>query len=111
MRREGQTGEWKICPNGIVTTHRWRPNVAVRLRLQPPESRLRLAGAQGLGGLDHFPKLGILLQGLVLLHFQAGTEEEILERVAAENAMHDEAKFVPFKIHPVIAHPKPKQRA
>ena len=59
---------------------------------------------------DHFPELGILLQRLVLAGGQAGTEQEILERVAAEDAVDDDAQFMALKIDPVIAQAKAVQR-
>lgn len=60
---------------------------------------------------DQFPEFGILLKSFVLAGFQAGTEQKILERVPAENAVDEHAQFVPFKIDAVIAHAKTVQRA
>ena len=69
---------------------------------------LRLGGRPG--GFDQFPKLWIFLKCFVLAGFQAGTEQEIVERVAAENAVDEHAQFVPFKIDAIITHAKTVQR-
>src|SRR5262249_30751669 len=72
--------------------------------------------ASGLGrdrfvGLDQFPELRILLQSFVLLHFQTGTEKEILERVPAEDPMHDHSEIVPLKVDAVVADTESVQNA
>lgn len=64
-----------------------------------------------LGGLDHLPKLGILLQGFVLLHLQARAIHEILERVPAQDAMHQHPEFVSLKINPEVPDAKTMQDA
>ncbi len=64
----------------------------------------------GFGGFDQFPKLRIFLQRGVLAGLQAGTEQKILERVAAENPVDEHAQFVPFKIDAIITHAKTVQR-
>ena len=55
------------------------------------------------GGFDEFPKFGILLERLILLGLEAGTEKEILERMPIENSMDHQAKLVPFEINAVIS--------
>jgi len=65
---------------------------------------------RSLCGFDQFPELGIFLKRFVLAGFQAGAEQKILERVAAENPMHEHAQFVPFEIDAIITHPKTVQR-
>ena len=52
-----------------------------------------------------------LLEGLVFLHFKAGAEQKVLKGVAAEDAMDNQAEFVPLEINPVVAHSKPMQCA
>ena len=59
---------------------------------------------------DQFPEFGILLKSFVLAGFQAGTEQKILERVPAENAVDEHAQFVPLEIDAIITHPKTVQR-
>lgn len=59
--------------------------------------------------LDQFPKLRILLQRLVFVHFDAGPEQKVLQRMPAENAMHYQAKLMPFEIDAVIANAKSLQ--
>src|SRR3974390_2802380 len=82
------------------------------------ESKPGLEGSRGstflrrrAGSFDQLPELWVLLQGLVLLHLQAGAEEEILQGVSVENAVNHQPQIVPFEIDPVVAHPKPVQRA
>ncbi len=62
-------------------------------------------------GLNEFPELGILFEGLVFVKFEARTEVKILERVAAENAMDHHAELVPLEVNPVIAYAKAVERA
>src|SRR5215471_12797801 len=53
--------------------------------------------------LDELPELRVFLQGLVFAHLDAGTEEEILERVLAQDAVDEDAELVAFEIDAVIA--------
>jgi hypothetical protein len=62
-------------------------------------------------GLNEFPELGILFEGLVFVKFEAGAEVKILERVTAENAMYHHAELVPLEVNPVIAHTETMERA
>jgi hypothetical protein len=62
----------------------------------------------GLG--DEFPELGVVLERGVLGDRQAGAEEKILESIAAKDAMHHHAQFVPLEVNPVIPEPKAMQR-
>ena len=62
------------------------------------------------GCFDQFPKFRVFLQGLVFAHLDAGAEEEILQRMPAQNAMHEHAELVALKINPVIANPETVQR-
>ena len=61
------------------------------------------------GGFDQLPELRILLERLVFLELQPGTEQEVLERVAIEDAVHYQAEVMAFEIDAVIPHPKPVQ--
>ena len=63
------------------------------------------------GHLDEFPKLRVLLKRLVLLHFQSGTEKEILESMAIEDAMDHQAELMAFEINAIISHAKPMEGA
>ena len=49
------------------------------------------------------------MQRLILLHLDAGPEQKVLQGVPAENPMHHQTKFVPFKINPVIPDAKSLQ--
>jgi hypothetical protein len=51
------------------------------------------------------------LKRFVFRHFQARTEQKILERMSAENPMDHYAQVVSLKINTVIAHAKPVQRS
>src|SRR5207249_4161954 len=62
-----------------------------------------------LRGLDQFPELRILLECFVLLHFQSGAEEKVLECMATEDAVDHNTQFMPLKINPIIANSKPVQ--
>ena len=55
------------------------------------------------GGFDHFPEFGIFLERFVFLGLEAGAEEEILEGMAAEDAVDEQAEVVPLEIDAVIA--------
>ena len=66
--------------------------------------------ANVFGGFDQFPKFWICLKRFVLAGLQAGTEQKVLERVAAENAVDEHAQFMPFKIDAIITHAEPMQR-
>ena len=61
--------------------------------------------------LNQLPELGVLLEGFIFLHLQAGTEEEILESMAIEDAMDEQAQFVALEIDAVIADPEAVQGA
>ena len=65
---------------------------------------------RSLCGFDQFPELWVFLERRVLAGFQAGTEQKILERVAAEDPVDEHAQFVPFKIDAIITHAKTVQR-
>lgn len=68
-----------------------------------------LIAFRAFGRLDQFPELGVFLQGLVFTHLDARPEQEILERVPAQYAMHQHPKLVPLEVNPVIAHAKAMQ--
>jgi len=78
------------------------------LRVTDPCSFVVLA-FRALGSLDEFPKLWILLQRLVFTRLEARAEEKILERVPAQNSMHQHAKLVALEIDPIIPHAKSVQ--
>src|ERR1035441_2429356 len=64
---------------------------------------------RALSGFDQLPEFRILLERLVLLHLQSGAEEKVLEGMAVEDAMHDQAQLVAFEIDAVIPYPEPVQ--
>jgi len=49
------------------------------------------------------------LKGLIFLQLKTGTEKEILESMAIQDAVDYEAQFVPLKINPVIADAEPME--
>ena len=53
--------------------------------------------------LDELPKLRVLLKRFVLLHFQPGTEEEILQGMPVENTVDEQAEFMALKIDAIVA--------
>ena len=63
------------------------------------------------GRFDQLPEFRVLLQGFVFLHFQSGPEEEILEGMAIEDAVDEQAQLVAFEIDAVIADPEAVQSA
>ena len=56
-----------------------------------------------LGGFDEFPEFGIFLEGLIFTGADAGAEEKILEGMAAEDAVDEDAEAVAFEINAVVA--------
>ncbi len=58
-----------------------------------------------LAGLDQFPEMRVILQYLILTHIDidAGAEEEILERIAAQNPVDQNTQIMLFKVNPVIS--------
>jgi hypothetical protein len=78
--------------------------------MSPDDVLPRLSFRRSPGRFDHFPELWILLQRLVFVRFQTGAEEKILQRVPAQNPMHDHAQFVPLEVNAVVAHAEPVQR-
>lgn len=68
-----------------------------------------LHSISGLGRLDQFPEFWTLLQGLILLHLQAGAEHEVLECMPIEDAVNDQPQLMPLEINAVIAHSEPVQ--
>src|SRR4051812_36428281 len=87
--------------------------MAARVLFIDRDSNAHRAGLLGgdLGRLDQVPKCWILLQRFVLLHFDPGAKQEILERMTIQNAVDDQPKFVPLKINPVIPDPKAMERS
>ena len=63
------------------------------------------------GGFNQLPELRTFLERLVLAGGEAGTEQEILQRVPAQDAVDQHAEFVPLEIDAVIAHAEAVQRA
>ena len=63
------------------------------------------------GGFDELPEFRILLQGLILLHFETGTKQEVFEGMAVEDAMDDQTEFVALEIDAVIPDPKAMEGA
>jgi hypothetical protein len=61
-------------------------------------------------GFYQFPEFGIFLKCFILADFQTGSEQEIFQRMPAQNPVNDHAQIVPLKIYAVIAHAKPVQR-
>lgn len=74
------------------------------MRARIPDSIV--SGGGHAGRLDHLPEFGIFLQGLVLTCGQTGAKQKILERVAAENAVDNDAQFVALEIYAVISNAK-----
>jgi hypothetical protein len=64
-------------------------------------------GGSGPGGFDHFPEFWVFLEGLVLTRGQTRTKEKILQRVAAEDPVDNDAQFVALEINAVITDAKP----
>lgn len=64
-----------------------------------------------LGRFDQFPKLRILLQRFVFLHFQPGPEEKVFQRMTVEDPVNKESKFVTLEIDPIVADAEPMQSA
>src|SRR6266550_3866233 len=56
--------------------------------------------------LDEFPEFWIFLKRLIFADLDAGTEEKILERVPAQDAVDEHAELVAFKINAVVADAK-----
>jgi hypothetical protein len=63
------------------------------------------------GRFDQFPELRILLKGLVFLHFQTGTEKEVLEGMSVQNAMDYQAQLMAFEIDAVVTNSEAMERA
>ena len=55
------------------------------------------------GGFDEGPEFGVFLEGGILADGQVRAIEKVFERVAAEDAMNDDAEVVLFEIDAVIA--------
>ena len=91
---------------GLVTS---TPTIYGGRRRQ--ESRRTGLFRGSLGHFDQFPELGIFLEGFVFGALEAGPEKEILERMPAENPVHEHAQVVTFKIDAVITDAKPVQDA
>ena len=66
-------------------------------------------GGGAPGSFDQFPEPGILLERLVFRELEPGAEQEVLESVAIEDAVHYQAEFVAFEINAVIADPESVQ--
>jgi len=94
--------------DGAATAHQKCTGLRRRLELEAG-GVLRFFGAPS--SFNHFPKLGIFLQGFVLAGFQTGTEQKILERMTAENPVDEDAQLMPLKIDAVITDPETVQRA
>ena len=85
------------------TPGRWREERRAPIcAAAQPHREASVVGAAG-GGLDKLPEFRVFLEGFVFADGQAGTEEEILEAVLAQDAVHDDAKLVPLEIDAVIA--------
>lgn len=69
------------------------------------------AFSRSLRLFDQVPELWILLQRFILLHLQTGTEEKILQCMAAQDSMDHQAQFVPLEIDAIIADSKPLQNS
>src|ERR1035441_9780361 len=54
---------------------------------------------------------GVLLERLVFLDLQAGTEQEVFKGVTVEDTVHHQTKLVPLEIDAVIADAEPVQDA
>jgi hypothetical protein len=63
------------------------------------------------GGFNQFPKFWIFLERFVLGGFESGAEEEILERMPAENPVDEHAQLVSLKINTIITDAEPVQNA
>ena len=63
-------------------------------------ARLRQESARPL---DHFPKLRVVLKLFVLARGQVRPEEEIAERVPAQDAMDDDAEHMAFEVEAIVA--------
>src|SRR6266446_4699654 len=63
----------------------------------------------GLGRFNQIPKLRVLLEGFVFFDGQGGTVEEIFEGIFAEDAVDDDAQFVPLEINAIVANAKAMQ--
>src|SRR5438105_3742679 len=92
----------------------WLPRLMsneCRCGTPPLSAKATFRGSSGgsPGRFDQFPELGIFLQRLVFAGREAGTEQEILERVAAEDPMHDNSQLMPLEINAIIPQPKPVQ--
>jgi len=66
-------------------------------------SVFRCAGARRL---NQFPKLRIFLERFIFADWEAGPEQEVFERVSAQNPMHYDSQFVTLEIDPVVSNPK-----